>query len=30
MAGKDLDCKWNFVERNKASMLQGREESFLS
>lgn len=30
MAGKDLDCKWNFVERNKASMLQGREDSSFS
>lgn len=27
---KDLNCKWNFVVRNDASMNQGREDSSLS
>ena len=27
---KDLECKWNFVVRNDASMNQGREDSSLS
>lgn len=27
---KDLSCKWNFVKRSEASMLQGREDSSFS